>query len=355
MFDHRLPRHDIGAGGVAIGAGPGTNAEDRGMAAGIPSSASRSARWGRCASARSARESPAPPPGEPPRAACRRPRPGLIRAGRIASSPRTITLTSASRGRSQLSDPAPGDRVAVADHELDHLRAERADRPRLRQRPRQGGLCASSPQRPGPAARRSSPGAMVEMTTAKKTMLKYSRLLGTPLITGKVASTTGTAPRSPAQPRTSRSRALKRSKAVASAVASGRATKATTRAIRVPSTSTSPSWLGKTSKPRVRKSVIWATQARPSWKAVIVRLAGIVGAAERQPRQVHGQEAGAVDDRRAAVGEARGGDRGHRVEAGGLQVQAPEGPDRAHPHGHAPRPGRCRAARANSQAMSATP
>jgi hypothetical protein len=49
------------------------------------------------------------------------------------------------------------------------------------------------------------PCSSVEITTAKKTMLKKSLSGSTPSITAKVASTTGTAPRNPAQPSTSRS------------------------------------------------------------------------------------------------------------------------------------------------------
>ena len=66
------------------------------------------------------------------------------------------------------------------------------------------------------------PWSSVEITTAKKTMLKNVR--GCPArrsITGKVASTTGTAPRRPAQPSTTRSRRVKRSRAVATNADSG--------------------------------------------------------------------------------------------------------------------------------------
>ena len=51
-----------------------------------------------------------------------------------------------------------------------------------------------------------APCSSVETTTAKKTMLKNSTLFGTPSITGKVAKTTGSAPRRPAQPSTTCSR-----------------------------------------------------------------------------------------------------------------------------------------------------
>jgi hypothetical protein len=53
------------------------------------------------------------------------------------------------------------------------------------------------------------PWSRVEITTAKKTSLKNRRLSGTRSITGKVASTTGTAPRRPAQLSTVRSATVK--------------------------------------------------------------------------------------------------------------------------------------------------
>ena len=54
-------------------------------------------------------------------------------------------------------------------------------------------------------------------------------------MTGNVASTTGTAPRSPAQPSTRRSVVRSGANAVATMTASGRATKTSTSAISVPS------------------------------------------------------------------------------------------------------------------------
>ena len=156
----------------------------------------------------------------------------------------------------------------------------------------------------------------------------------TPLITGKVASTTGTAPRSPAHPSTSRSRALYGRTRSRRRSRSGLATSIMTTATSVPSSSTSPSWLGNTSSPRVRKRAICATQASPSWKAVIVRLAGNVGAAERQPGQVDGEKARAVEDRRSAVGDRRRRDRGDRDRDRGGEVDPLERPDRGEPDRH---------------------
>ena len=113
------------------------------------------------------------------------------------------------------------------------------------------------------------------MTTAKKTMLKNVRDSSTWSSTGKVASTTGTAPRSPAQPSTTRSAVVKRSKAVLMKTATGRATKTSTSASAVPLIATSPRSLGNTSSPSARNIEICATHASPWWNTVTVRLAGI--------------------------------------------------------------------------------
>ena len=119
------------------------------------------------------------------------------------------------------------------------------------------------------------PWRIVDSTTAKKTMLKNSSdSSGTPSITGKVARTTGTAPRRPAQPSSICSRWLKPNGSVDTSTAIGRATNTTTSASTVPSTATSPSWSGKTSRPSVRNMTSCATQPSPSWNAATVCLAG---------------------------------------------------------------------------------
>ena len=90
-----------------------------------------------------------------------------------------------------------------------------------------------------------------------------------------MASTTGTAPRRPAQPSTIRSRVSKRSKAVLTNVAIGRATNTSAQARAVALSATSSSRLGNTSRPSATNIAICATQASPSWKTVTVRLAGM--------------------------------------------------------------------------------
>ena len=72
-------------------------------------------------------------------------------------------------------------------------------------------------------------------------MLKNVRLPSTPAMTGNVPSTTGTAPRSPAQPSTNRSLIDSDANAVATTTASGRATKTSTSAMSDPSQAMSSS------------------------------------------------------------------------------------------------------------------
>ena len=114
-------------------------------------------------------------------------------------------------------------------------------------------------------------------------MLKNVSDCGTSSITGKIASTTGTAPRSPAQPRNAFSGMLKPLPSVLTSVASGRATNTTTSASSVPSHATSSRSAGKTSRPSVRNIVSCATHAMPSWNAVTVRLAGMLADPSASP------------------------------------------------------------------------
>ena len=112
------------------------------------------------------------------------------------------------------------------------------------------------------------------MTTTKKIELKISSSSPTPAITGKVASQIGIAPRRPAQPSITRSRLLKGAKALETKAASGRATNISAADSSSPSPATSPSPLGKTSRPSRAKSEIWAIHERPWWKAIVVGRAG---------------------------------------------------------------------------------
>ena len=142
---------------------------------------------------------------------------------------------------------------------------------------RRRGSAGSSVVRPSRVASGSklAPWIRVEVTTTKKTIAKSSSPVPTPATTGKVASQIGVAPRRPAQPSIARSRRSNGAKSVATKAASGRATKISTAESARPSSATSASVLGKTSSPSRMKRPIWATQPTPSWKATIVRRAGI--------------------------------------------------------------------------------
>ena len=101
----------------------------------------------------------------------------------------------------------------------------------------------------------------------KKTASKIVFRFGTSDDSAKVASTIGTAPRSPAQPSSSRSRLVNLLKAVDAQTAAGLIASMSRNASATAGTATSSSRLGKTSRPRTMKSATWARNARPSWKA----------------------------------------------------------------------------------------
>ena len=71
------------------------------------------------------------------------------------------------------------------------------------------------------------------------------------------------------------SRKLNEVKAVATKVASGRATKISTAESARPLAAMPPRSSGKTSSPSRMKRPIWDTQPSPSWKETTLRLAGI--------------------------------------------------------------------------------
>ena len=94
-------------------------------------------------------------------------------------------------------------------------------------------------------------------------------------MTGNVARTTGTAPRSPAHPSATRSLNEKPIPTVLAKVAIGRATNTRTSARMIPSSHTPPKSDGNTRRPRTRNMPSCATHASPSWNVVIVRRAGV--------------------------------------------------------------------------------
>ena len=142
---------------------------------------------------------------------------------------------------------------------------------------RPGGRAGSSVVRRRRRASGSNvaPWTSVEVRTTKKTMLKMRSADATSATTGNVASQIGVAPRSPAQPIISRSRMSKRVDRVERTAATGRATRISAADSARPLSATSGSSLGKTSRPRMKKRPICATQLTPWWKATIVRRPGM--------------------------------------------------------------------------------
>ena len=238
------------------------------------------------------------------------------------------------------------DRLLVADDQRAGARraagrARARARPRRRRRraprtrpPRRRAAGSSRSRRAAAAARarlssrraRSASGSKVAPWserrdhTAKKTMLKNSTLCGHAADhrEGGQHHRHGAAQARPAEDDALGRESARRRWPAPSA--SGRATTTSTRASTVPSTSTSPSWLGNTSRPSVRNSAICATHA----SAVVeggdrAACAGIVRAAERQPGEVDREEARAVQHVGAAEREGGGRHRGHRVEPGGRE------------------------------------
>ena len=272
QLDHHLvPGDPRGPREVAVhGAGAQRPTEKR--ASGSPPAAGAAA--GPRARPSSARRARAPPAVSSRSSTCRR-SPGrriVEPRGGIASLPRTITLTTASRGSAEVAHAATRD-ASLARRELEHLRAEPADRPRLGQRARKRRLGRGDPQPPGQRLERRALHD-VESRTAKKTMLKRSMLSGTPSMIGKVARTTGTAPRSPAQPSTTRSEAEaegggrdERRK--------GRATNSTTSASTVPSIAKSASSAREDEQPEREEHRQLGHPGRPWWNDMIVCCAGM--------------------------------------------------------------------------------
>ena len=124
---------------------------------------------------------------------------------------------------------------------------------------------------------------IVESSTAKKTTSKSWVLPPTPAMTGKVARTTGTAPRSPAPESARRSLHVNRAGRVEMATATGREMNTSTSASTVPRTATSSSRLGKTSRPSETNIATCPTQASPWWKEVTVCWAGMPAVPSASP------------------------------------------------------------------------
>ena len=183
---------------------------------------------------------------------------------------------------------------------------------------------------------------IVESSTAKKTTSKTCVLPPTPAMTGKVASTTGTAPRSPAAESARRSLHVNRAGRVAMATATGRETKTSTSASTVPRTATSSSRLGKTSRPERDEHRHLPHPGQALVEGGHGLLGGDADRAQRQPGEVDGQEARAVQGVGAAEGQGGHGERRHRVQAGGGEGHAPQRPHRPPRRPRRRRPARCR-------------
>ena len=116
---------------------------------------------------------------------------------------------------------------------------------------------------------------MVKMTTSTKTRSKSQSTPGVPAVSGTVASTTGTAPRSPAHDRNACSRHGTRNGVIDTSTDSGRAS----------SSSTSPT-------PRAGSDV--RRRGRPGWRAARAARTARSGPASPAPGRRTGRPAGAA-------------------------------------------------------------
>ena len=202
--------------------------------------------------------------------------------GGIARSPRTITLSSASRGRPSSRTGWP---TTASVSRTGNCTTSAPSRLSSTGSTSGAGSAASSLVTPSSRANGSIvvPCSIVDKSTTKKATLKIRCPCGSPSVTGNVANTIGVAPRRPAQPSSNRSRSEKWLSAVTITAATGRATAAVMRAIAIDCHALSSSWCGNTSSPSVRKSPSCATQASPSWNVTIVRLAGVDAVPSTRP------------------------------------------------------------------------
>ena len=116
------------------------------------------------------------------------------------------------------------------------------------------------------AAGRLGPWTRVNTTTSTNTTCSRSSAPSTPETMGNVASTIGTAPRSPAQDRKSCSRRGTRNHGRHASTETGRATSSSTRPATTPATTASGNWPGSTSRPSITNSPICPSQPVPSAK-----------------------------------------------------------------------------------------
>ena len=186
-------------------------------------------------------------------------------------------------------------------------------------------------------------------------MLKNSMPSGTSAVTGNVASTTGTAPRRPAQPEQRAARASVKPGAERDERGQRPGDHHDDEGDRRALERDVAELRGEHEQPEHEEHGELGQPAPcPSWKVTIVRLAGIWARAERQPGQVDGEEAGAVQRVGGAEGQRGGGQRGDRVQAGGGQPQRARAPTpRRRPTASADAERRCPSPGRTAASMSA--
>ena len=192
----------------------------------------------------------------------------VLPRGGIESSPREMTATIVLRGR-------PSSRTALPAIECSAVTLKSMSSSWLTALTSIGASCRGrgGVRSASRAATRSNvvPCRVAETTTTKNTTLKMVLAWGTFEERTKVASTIGTAPRSPPHPRSSRSRELNPFRAVDAQTATGRIRTTSNSASTRPARATSASWRGKTSRPSTMNSATCARKASPSWNATSCR------------------------------------------------------------------------------------
>ena len=152
--------------------------------------------------------------------------------GGIARSPRTITLSSASRGRPSSRTGWP---TTASVSRTGNCTTSAPSRLSSTGSTSGAGIAASSLVTPSSRATGSIvvPCSIVDSSTTKKATLKIRCPCGSPSVTGNVANTIGVAPRRPAQPSIIARAARSRLSAVTITAATGRATAAVMIAIAI--------------------------------------------------------------------------------------------------------------------------
>ena len=248
----------------------------------------------------------------------------VLPRGGIVSSPRVDHRDQRVARQAQLADGGAGDRVVRRDGEVDEVELAERGRPRAARRGPAGPARAG---RARPATHSSVvPCTITDTTTTKKTALKIVFEWVTSEESTNVASTIGTAPRRPAQPRSSRSLFVKLLNAVEAHTAAGRIRSIEHEGQR------------QSGQRHVRQVVGEDEQAehdeerdlREEGEALVEgdELPAVARrrAADGEPDQVDREEAAAADHVGGAERERAGGDRGDRGEGADRVGKACEDP-----------------------------